>query len=435
METQLRIQKLKKIIATGNHCARKDIHYKGEKKLMDVFDIPLEFLIYNQYNGRIATFVKTYEKQHHPIDATTDEGKELIAQFLWQSKESRNKFTQQDLHDKGQLEYGIVTADGVVIDGNRRFMLLKKNKDKYNEATAYFKAIILEDTLESNKKELMALETTYQMGVDDKVDYNPIQKYLKCRDLSEQDFSKDEIAKMMGETRSKIDEHLSTLELMDEYLRDYGYEGMYRVLETEKLESQFVDLNNYLSKYLGKRGRIHDINWTPNLEDIDELKKVYFNYMRAGFGVHDIRVIANPSKGEGVFTKENLWKSFADNYFNTIEEIEDEKSLQKMREENPTLNIVDLISARDSEFKRKIKDKLEENLTRTELELADQKSENEPLELMQRAKKTLEKVKTDIQSFGTPDVMDTAQQIEELAHKLRRAAESRIKGDKNKASE
>lgn len=434
METQLRIKKLKEIV-DGKPCAQKDIHYKGRRQTMAVFDIPLEYLIYNQYNGRIATFVKTYERQHHPIDATTDGGKELIAKFLWESKESRNRTTQEDLHLKGQLEYGIVTADGVIIDGNRRFMLLEKNKEKYKEATAYFKAIILEDTLEGSKKEVIALETTYQMGVDEKVDYNPIQKYLKCRDLIEQGFSEGEIAKMMGELESKIKEYLSILGLMDEYLKEYEYEGMYRVLETEKLESQFIDLNNYLSKYRGEQGRVHDMNWTPNPEDIDELQKVYFGYMRARFGVHDIRIIANPSKGQGIFTKKDLWENFANNYFNAIEKIEDEKSLQEMREENPTIqDVVSLISTRDSEFQKKVDGKLKGNLGRTSRELEDQNSADEPLELMQRAKKTLEKVKTEVQSFGTPDIRNIAKEIEKLAYDLKKAAEDKIKAARDKAN-
>ena len=386
MDRALRIEKLKEIVKTKTACARKDIHYKNEKKTMDVFDIPLECLIFNQYNGRIATFVKTYEKQHSPIDATTEEGRKRIADFLWKSKENRNKITLEDLKEKGQLEYGIVTADGVVIDGNRRFMLLEENRKKHKEAVAYFKAIILEDTLESDKKEIMKLETTYQMGVDDKVDYNPIQKYLKCHDLIEQGFSEDEIAKMMSEKPSEIKEYLSILKLMDEYLKEYGYDGMYRALETEKLEGHFVDLNNYLSRY--RRG-VRGMDWVPNPEDIDELKRVYFGYMRSGSTVHEIRTIANPSRGKGIFPKRELWDCFAEKHFDIIENAGTEKSLQEMREESPKIDVVDLISARDKKFKNKVDSKLKENRGLTERDLEDINSQNQPFELMQRAYRTL----------------------------------------------
>ncbi len=40
-----------------------DIWYKNERKSFPVYEIDLEYLIYNRYNGRIASFVKSYEKQ------------------------------------------------------------------------------------------------------------------------------------------------------------------------------------------------------------------------------------------------------------------------------------------------------------------------------------------------------------------------------------
>ncbi len=433
MDATLRSKKLKEIMATQTPYARKDIHYRNKNQKLDVWDIPLEYLIFNQYNGRIATFVKTYEKQHHPIDVTTDEGEKLISNFLWESKKDRNKITQKDIADKGQLEYGIVTADGVVIDGNRRFMLLKKNKEKNKEATAYFKAIILEDTFKSNKNEIMRLETTYQMGVDDKVDYNPIQKYLKCRDLIEQGFRKDEIAEMMGEDDSKIEKYLSILELMDEYLEEYEYEGMYRVLEVNTLETHFMDLERYLSRYRAQR-QIQGMDWSPKAEDIDDLKRVYFDYMRAGFEARGIRVIANSSKGQGIFTKKDLWKGRADNregfvdsHFNAVKETGNEKSLQEMREESPDLDAVALISSRDSTFKKKIESHLKENRGRAERDLEDQNSKDEPLELMHRAKRTLEKINTNIEDFGTQKVFDKAKEINQFTYELMQVAKDKMK--------
>lgn len=45
------------------------------------------------------------------------------------------------------------------------------------EKCKYFLAIILPDDAE--EKDIQQLETIYQMGEDDKLDYNPIEKYLK----------------------------------------------------------------------------------------------------------------------------------------------------------------------------------------------------------------------------------------------------------------
>lgn len=185
MDATSREQKLRELTNSQKPIGTKQLVYKSEKAdAHPVYLIPVEHLIFNQYNGRIGTFVKQYEKLHGPINASLPEGEKIIIDFLWDSKESRNKETLIDLEKKGQIEYGIVTKDGVIVDGNRRCMLLKKIAEKNHTSPTYFKAVILDETIESNPKEIRKLETTFQMGVDAKVDYNPIEKYLKCRELT-----------------------------------------------------------------------------------------------------------------------------------------------------------------------------------------------------------------------------------------------------------
>ena len=298
MDAKLRTEKLQEIIDRGEKSGSKRITYKNDITTMDVYKIPVAYLIFNQYNSRIGTFVKTHEKQYGPIDAATEEGEKKITDFLWDSQKVRNKKTEQDIKDKGQMEPGIVTKDGVVIDGNRRCMLLKKLS-----SSNYFLGVILDTTLESDPKEIRKLETIYQMGVDEKVDYNPIEKYLKCRDLYEEDkFTYKEIADMMGEKASDIEKYLETLKLMDDYLETQEYDRMYTRLTKEKVEGPFVDLTNYLSKQKSGKG-IQGRDWTPEKEDIDDLKNVYFDCIRAGLRTdpHRIREIGNPAKGNGFF--------------------------------------------------------------------------------------------------------------------------------------
>ena len=234
--SKFRTQKIEEVTNNpSNVSGSKTITYKGETKEKKAYKIPVEWLIFNQRNGRIGTFVKTYKKQYGPIDATTPEGEKLIVDFLWKSKEVRNKKTMKDIEEYGQKEIGIITKDGVIVDGNRRCMLLKKLAVKNHSNPTYFRAVILEDKLEDNGREIRKLETVYQMGADHPVDYNAIEKYLKCKELFEEDvFTYDEIAKFMGEKPSKIEEYLKILKLMEEYLKSLGYEGMYTRLSEEK---------------------------------------------------------------------------------------------------------------------------------------------------------------------------------------------------------
>src|SRR6185503_20679754 len=99
----------------------KDIYYQGTKQKLPVYKIDLEWLVYNRWNGRIASLVKTYENEYGiELEASDPRCIEIIEQFLWDSNKSANDSTFTSIGEQGQNEYGIVTKDGVIIDGNRR---------------------------------------------------------------------------------------------------------------------------------------------------------------------------------------------------------------------------------------------------------------------------------------------------------------------------
>lgn len=428
MDAELRTQKIMELEKNTKPCSSKEMIYKSIKaKSMPVYEIPVEYLIFNQHNGRIGTFIKTYEKQYGPIDPSTPEGEKKIIDFLWNSKESRNKETMADIDEKGQLEFGIITKDGVVIDGNRRCMLLKKLAEKKKTSPTYFKAVILDDTLESNPKEIRRLETIYQMGVDEKVDYNPIEQYLKCKDLSD-DFSNDEIAKMMGKRPTDIKNYLEILKLMEDYLKENGYAEMYTILGEEKVEGPFVDLRGYLEKQKTGKG-IRGRDWEPDATDIDDLKNVYFNYIRAGFRTaHGIRDIGNPAKGQGFFNHKKIWNDFLDRYSEKIEPINvEEKSLEDFKAERPNEKVESIIHARDTDWKNRVSAPMKENMGRTKRDLDDQNEANSPMELLQRAKRTLDSINTDIEAFDGQHIRDICREIRKKAEEFTKIVDQKQK--------
>ena len=67
----------------------------------------------------------------------------------------------------------------ILIDVNRMLLLLNKLQPKYR----FFKAVVLTVALEDDPIEVEKLETTYQMGEDEKQGYNPIEKYLKAKQI------------------------------------------------------------------------------------------------------------------------------------------------------------------------------------------------------------------------------------------------------------
>lgn len=62
MNKVTRQEKLEQIInGSQEPIGRRTIRFRGESKEMDVYEIPINFLIYNKYNGRILSRTKTLE--------------------------------------------------------------------------------------------------------------------------------------------------------------------------------------------------------------------------------------------------------------------------------------------------------------------------------------------------------------------------------------
>ena len=95
-DQETRIKRLEEVKNTNPVQTGNKISWQGETRPFDVFKIPLENLIYNKYNGRIGTLVKTWEAQNEELDPENIEHVKIIEKFLWDSKKDRNAKTLQN---------------------------------------------------------------------------------------------------------------------------------------------------------------------------------------------------------------------------------------------------------------------------------------------------------------------------------------------------
>lgn len=417
MKKEFRIKKLAEIKEQEQaYMTGIRIRYRGTKESFNAYKIPLVYLIYNKYNARIGTLVKSYEKQRHSLNAVNPKDAKRIEKFLWESKLARNQTTMKSLVEDEQKQWGIVTNDGTIIDGNRRAMLLNKihrNRDNYErnvDHAQFFIAVILPEGAEP--KELSRLETTYQMGEDEKLDYNPIEKYLRCQDLRDiHGFEVSDIAGMMGEKEGQIKEWLEIMKLMEDYLAYLGYEGIYTRLD--KREGQFVNLNQYLKRYSNGSKKP---DWGYHTEfDVNNLKGVCFDYIRAEYEGKEFRRIAQPSQ-DGIFCRGEVWRDFFKAHSDKVEPVtEDEKSVKEWGEDNPDADLTGLLGTRDSEWKAQTEDALEGNLRRAVHIVELFKQADQPVKLVNRAIETMQKINTKADTFYTPEVDDLLKQLNSLA--------------------
>ena len=375
--------------------------YNGEIRTFKAYRIPLDILVYNPYNGRIGSEVKSYERQHHRLNPENPDDVRIIEDFLWRSKISANEATMQSLLKDHQKQYGIVTADGMIIDGNRRASLLNRlwrdpsvnANDKQH--CRFFLAIILPQ--DADRKEIIRLETTYQMGEEAKLDYNPIEKYLKCGDLIEAGFTESEIADFMNIPKAQVMMYLRVLRLMDDYLESYGYEGIYTQLANE---DAFQKLDAALRQYSG--GGVSGM-WDYDIEaDVADLKAIAFDYIRLGIEQTSFRDIirkptgTNPSSS--FFACKDIWQDFVEQHFEIVESAV-ETPVQDIIDQNPGADLTKLLRARDNAWIEQVRTRMNANYADNKDRLNSRQAAGAPAQLLQKALFALSSVDTSQDTF------------------------------------
>ena len=158
---------------------KKRLTIGGETKDYPVYKFPLEYLYYNDQNGRINTVYHRYISDHGKLTPEIGNSKynEIFERFIYESKKQALKNTQVSISEKGQQEPGVILSDGRVIDGNRRFTALRRIQKETN-IQQYFEAVILSFDINNkiDEKKIKELELDLQLGREERVSYDPIDR-------------------------------------------------------------------------------------------------------------------------------------------------------------------------------------------------------------------------------------------------------------------
>lgn len=436
LSQDVRKQRISDLLSTGTSDQRQRLFYKNETQSFDVFRIDLDWLIYNRHNGRLEAEMLTWEQENTVSpDVYDDELHEVLGKLLWQSNEPKNKLTLKDLGEKKQLKSGIVSLDGVVIDGNRRFMLLRRLEALTN-SKQYFDAIILPDAYADNQKEIVRLETQYQLGEDAKVEYGPLQKYLHARRLNKDlGIAENEIDQLMGEKPGTAKRLLGIMELMDDYLEHIGCSRLYTMLKDSggTKEGMFVDLFNDLKRLNGGNAGVPWI-FDPVLDPL-QLKLIHFDYARfGGTKVDDefndpktLRAISHNSKGKNFFANEGIWEKFTGIHEAEVNPVRAEMgSLEDFIQTHPDnfATKVDAARHRDKVWAEKVNAPMQAAFGTAKYELDLQIDKLLPSEYLKRARDLLDRI--DIQSdriTDEPNNLVLATEIKSVCYEIKKLFE------------
>lgn len=318
-----KIIKEKEPVSTG---AKLPI-YPG--KDFNVYEIPIELLTPNPNNDRIASKIREAESSGNTFNINNQMHLNEIFDLLWEENIKSNKETMKDIASKGQMVNGVISKDGLIIDGNRRVSILKKlyegdakNYDREMTDFRFFRAIILKDEIAESQKDIRALETQLQIGVDEKVDYDPINMYIKVERLKDVGYNNSQIANLMNIKEKKVEEKLEIFERMNEFLEYHDAKNKFSLLEG--LEDHFIRLNSVFEKI---EQDTYAIDWNPSEKDKMEFRERTFEILRSKPEGKQFRsdFLGKPNKPDGILANQEAWETFQRNH----EEIIKNSKLEK----------------------------------------------------------------------------------------------------------
>lgn len=247
----------------GEPVSSKKLTIQGITKIFDVYRIPIEHLIYNKKNGRIATYVSQFIDEGNEFPMGDNEAfNKIIEDYIEKSNPDALKKTKANIKIMSQTEPAVVLANGVVLDGNRRFTSLRQlSREGAGAEFSYLEAVILENG-NYTEKDIKRLELNLQHAVESKVDYNPIDRLVDIyRDLIEEGgtFSPEEYARETQMTLNKVKEEIAIANLMVEYL-DYVRQPLkFYIARDQKIDGPIREIYKILKSKNIDLDRIEDI--------------------------------------------------------------------------------------------------------------------------------------------------------------------------------
>lgn len=233
-------------------------NWKSIQKKQPVYRIPIEYCLFRTDNGRIMMEVMSYQTTNGSLaDRDDPRVQKIISDFLGNSDKEKNIELKQNLKKDTQIEPAIITADGLLINGNRRKWALESlYKSEPSEAYKYLKVVILPGTDSPERptvKDIALLENRLQFQKMGKSEYTPMNKALKLLQNEQQGIPLEEMLRddptYSGKTDKEFkkavkkfrEESLGPIELMSEYLKINKIKGDFNKLEHKF--SAFQDLN------------------------------------------------------------------------------------------------------------------------------------------------------------------------------------------------
>lgn len=244
----------------------------GEKKKLSIRDksndkypvyaIPLEYLYYNDQNGRINTAYKKYSSTNGLLTPEPGDSKYnmIFEKFIYESNVQAMKDTKLSIEEKSQQEPGVVLPDGRVIDGNRRLTALRMIERESKQPRRFNAVILSLDTKSKyDEKRIKELELDLQLGREERVNYDPIDRIFDVYNTIEVEklMTIDEYKKASGAKNTKgINRDIRLAELIIKFIEIVSPGGnpidKFYIARDLKLDGPIEEIENTITKLKSK---------------------------------------------------------------------------------------------------------------------------------------------------------------------------------------
>ena len=244
---------------------------KGKKA--EIYQLPLEYVRFRKENGRIKDDIITYEATKGVLDPNDNETQQLIGSFLKAKDPKASEKLKKLITADGQREAAVMTADGFLINGNRRKLALNElyKSSSQDEAFRFINVAILPGTKEAERptyQDIAKLENRYEVNEDGKSSFTLMNKALSFIYYEREQkieigtlLRDDSLFKNLSEKEFKAkvkkykQDYIDPVRLMEKYLAQNNSSGNFKKINDKYASFQEaqdfftkLDDNNFLVK-------------------------------------------------------------------------------------------------------------------------------------------------------------------------------------------
>lgn len=231
------------------------VEYRGQLKILPVITIDPKILLLNHNNNRLSAQLMDHpDKQTVYGNPTSSQAQELLADLLSKTDEFKN--LKEELAQIGQQNPGLITQNGLLVNGNTRVVALRQlGKSGVDVA-------VLPD--DADDAAILDLEMFLQMVHLTHQDYTFTNELLlleKCKKLGNTDKQIADKMKWSRGWQKKLDEKFQLLRLINE-IRSLSQPPLaYKVFDTKS--QHLKDLNDsYEALKSSDLKAANDMKWT-----------------------------------------------------------------------------------------------------------------------------------------------------------------------------